>query len=1202
MKKALLLMLGVNAFNIANAQFTTFNNSGRHGSTTQPPNQITSIGIGDFRSPNVAPNARLHVNNFRLDQPNGTLNGFLFRTDGNSSVENRWQLFTGATATSTNEKFKLFVPANSLNIGLQASTGAMFFNTGGANERMRIFQGITAPSGSTNQTRVAIHDDPASPVTQPVSWLHIGANGSTGSGGIIGGQRNWMERGIFMGYASDNMFLGFKDESSGRYDAVINWGDNISSNTDGPDYLRFIFTQYTTNANDAGLEIARMTPNGNMGIGNFYNSTLFTFTRNPARRLEILSDKTSNSTHDPNNPTPTNGNAQLRLTNFQQNPANSFTIANTGKFAELHSVATGDLGIMARDNTQTNTAIRILKERFVGINTITPQNTLDINSQFVLFTNPNNAPAAPGFGLPTGQSGLRFNDLRSGSVPRANPGRGVLSVDGDGNVIYVPAISFASCAAPANLSNNSAVGLNGFHFNYTGIGNVGIGTACIPNNKLEIVSNAGNPYFAAGNASGLRLTNLTSSDAVIPNGINGVNTSKVLSVDGNGDVVLVQASTGTDKFVNAVTVNNPTGSPKSITLGFNDGSTITSNTFTDNTGSGGTGTVTADNGLTINPADNVQLGQANSNVSALNGGQLIRDTEIPLNNFNLLFTEPSASTGGNRIMIGSPLNAFDPSAKLHVRTIYDETAGKFQIDNPASTAYVEGVSVSVKNSSNNSTGINVDCRTTSADGGMGGSFLGGRFGIRAEAKNAENYATSPQNRIGVEGIATGAVSRGIGVAGSAVTVSGSTNQNVGLKGTASGAVENIGVLIEGIQGNATATNYACKFNLNSSSDVNFGIYSDVSGATAYNRAVYARAGNGTEAAGVDVQANGAANSFGVKSIARGITNTYGVHAVGESPGGTVSYGVYADGHGASTNYGIRALAFSGTTNYGIYASAPAGTGQPCPTPPCAPSGQNFAGYFVGDVVRTGGGDNFSSDAKLKENVNRIDNAIELIKEIQPKTFNYKSSEYPSMSLPTNKQYGMIAQEVEVILPELIKNVNHPATLDSAGNIIYAEVDYKTLDYKAFIPILLQGIKEQQSQIDSMQLINNNYQSQLDSIFAILNNLPVGLTGGAKTANHNSQALTIKNIELGGNTVVLEQNVPNPFAEQTTINYFIPDDVKFAQVIFYDNLGRIIKTVDITEKGGGQLNVFANNLGNGIYSYSLVVDGKVTDTKKMMRTK
>lgn len=85
-----------------------------------------------------------------------------------------------------------------------------------------------------------------------------------------------------------------------------------------------------------------------------------------------------------------------------------------------------------------------------------------------------------------------------------------------------------------------------------------------------------------------------------------------------------------------------------------------------------------------------------------------------------------------------------------------------------------------------------------------------------------------------------------------------------------------------------------------------------------------------------------------------------------------------------------------------------------------------------------------------------------------------------------------------------------------------------------------------------------------------------------------------------NSIVLNQNVPNPFSERTVITYVIPETVVKAQIHFYDGMGKLINSVDITERGSGQINVFANDLSTGIYTYSLVADGLVVATKRMMR--
>jgi hypothetical protein len=119
----------------------------------------------------------------------------------------------------------------------------------------------------------------------------------------------------------------------------------------------------------------------------------------------------------------------------------------------------------------------------------------------------------------------------------------------------------------------------------------------------------------------------------------------------------------------------------------------------------------------------------------------------------------------------------------------------------------------------------------------------------------------------------------------------------------------------------------------------------------------------------------------------------------------------------------------------------------------------------------------------------------------------------------------------------------------------------------------------------------NQQQQIDELKALFQ---------AQTES-NKVATTSQPVTLSDkNIIVLNQNVPNPFAESTVISYNIPTDFTKAQVQFYTGDGRIINTVDITEKGAHNLTVFANDLSHGIYTYKLVVDGKTIDTKKMIK--
>ncbi len=103
------------------------------------------------------------------------------------------------------------------------------------------------------------------------------------------------------------------------------------------------------------------------------------------------------------------------------------------------------------------------------------------------------------------------------------------------------------------------------------------------------------------------------------------------------------------------------------------------------------------------------------------------------------------------------------------------------------------------------------------------------------------------------------------------------------------------------------------------------------------------------------------------------------------------------------------------------------------------------------------------------------------------------------------------------------------------------------------------------------------------------------------AEVQNQLRSVINVSLSdGENIVLNQNVPNPFAEQTVITYSIPETVQKAQIKFYSAEGKLINTVDILERGKGRINVFANDLITGIYTYTLVADGEIIATKRMMK--
>jgi hypothetical protein len=101
---------------------------------------------------------------------------------------------------------------------------------------------------------------------------------------------------------------------------------------------------------------------------------------------------------------------------------------------------------------------------------------------------------------------------------------------------------------------------------------------------------------------------------------------------------------------------------------------------------------------------------------------------------------------------------------------------------------------------------------------------------------------------------------------------------------------------------------------------------------------------------------------------------------------------------------------------------------------------------TGDVIAYG-----SSDKQLKDNIKPIANAMDKISKLSGNTFDWndKQSEYHVGT----KDVGVIAQEVEAVLPEVV------TTRDNG---------YKAVRYEKMIALLIEGMKEQQAEIDTLK--------------------------------------------------------------------------------------------------------------------------------------
>jgi|GEM_PF-763828 len=154
------------------------------------------------------------------------------------------------------------------------------------------------------------------------------------------------------------------------------------------------------------------------------------------------------------------------------------------------------------------------------------------------------------------------------------------------------------------------------------------------------------------------------------------------------------------------------------------------------------------------------------------------------------------------------------------------------------------------------------------------------------------------------------------------------------------------------------------------------------------------------------------------------------------------------------NVGVNRDAYSNVSlgvspngqNYGIYVDA---------------GSISYAGYFNGDIHATG--TSTSSDIRYKRNVKQIINPIDKIKGIRGVTYFWDINKFKDKGFTDKKQIGVIAQEIEEILPELVRE-------DEKG--------YKAVSYDKLTAVLVEAVKEQQNKIDLLENENKELVERL----------------------------------------------------------------------------------------------------------------------------
>lgn len=311
-------------------------------------------------------------------------------------------------------------------------------------------------------------------------------------------------------------------------------------------------------------------------------------------------------------------------------------------------------------------------------------------------------------------------------------------------------------------------------------------------------------------------------------------------------------------------------------------------------------------------------------------------------------------------------------------------------------------------------------------------------------------------------------------------------------------------------------------------------------------------------------------NYGVLGIVSSMNNTHGKNYGVSGMIGPLGEGLFYGGAGV---YG---------TNSTYYYSSPTNI-----------SGA-YAGYFVGPVYVTGNMTVPSmftaTDSRLYDNLVSLgerDNGgkatLENVLNMNVVEYNLKSrlsEELPDDIAPekaeeirtsyeflkkkdeemaSRRHFGVNAEELQKLYPDLV---------------LEGQDGHLSVNYSELVPLLIRSIQTLKQELDEVK---------------------------SKTNARKRASTTGVDSSIASSGNILYQNSPNPFKEQTVIRFKLAEDVKDASVCIFDMTGKTLKKLPISS-GMESVSIGGYELGEGIFLYSLVVNGQEVDTKRMIITK
>ena len=159
-----------------------------------------------------------------------------------------------------------------------------------------------------------------------------------------------------------------------------------------------------------------------------------------------------------------------------------------------------------------------------------------------------------------------------------------------------------------------------------------------------------------------------------------------------------------------------------------------------------------------------------------------------------------------------------------------------------------------------------------------------------------------------------------------------------------------------------------------------------------------------------------------------------------------------------------------------------------------------------------------------------------------------------------------------------------------GNVVSVNLAPLLADLEAENEQQQNSIDDLETENDELTSIVSNQQSQIDDLIIRM--------------EIREECACDPTLGNGDNTLqpdkaYLLQNIPNPFNNTTSVGYFVPYTNAKAHIVISTMAGQIVHNMELSNLGVGAVSIDNSRMASAVYLYTLYVDGKRIDTKRMI---